>query len=163
MAEAVEHSMQYFNDQDLQSVAAYLKSLPPSGKPLAPVFTLDDFARKKGALDYEVNCSACHGVNGEGISGMVPAFAGNDSMLHDPTNMITAMLNGARAPHSAERQTAAGMPSFAWKMDDAQVAGILNYVRSSWGNQASEVKTSDVATQRKQSGAVNKITSSSAQ
>ncbi|MGO8657680.1 hypothetical protein ACC771_19015, partial [Rhizobium ruizarguesonis] len=46
------------------------------------------------------------------------AFAGNGSMLNDPTNMINALLNGASAPHTADSQTAAGMPSFDWKMND---------------------------------------------
>ncbi|WP_045046833.1 c-type cytochrome, partial [Rouxiella chamberiensis] len=98
-----------------------------------------------------------HGEKGEGIAGMVPAFAGNSSMLNNPTNMITAMLNGARAPHTADRQTAAGMPSFDWKMDDQQISDILNYVRNSWGNQASEVTAQEVAALRKQTHAREKL------
>ena len=157
MAEAVEHSMQYFTDSDLHAVAAYLKSLPASGTRVPQAFAIDDARKKKAALTFEVNCSACHGVQGEGISGMVPAFAGNNSMLNNPTNMITAMLNGARAPHTASRQTAAGMPSFDWKMDDQQIADILNYVRNSWGNQANEVSAKDVAVLRKQTDARQKL------
>ncbi|WAT02567.1 c-type cytochrome [Rouxiella chamberiensis] len=157
MAEAVEHSMQYFTDSDLQAVAAYLKSLPASNTPAPKALAMDDAARSKGALTFEVNCSACHGEKGEGIAGMVPAFAGNSSMLNNPTNMITAMLNGARAPHTADRQTAAGMPSFDWKMDDQQISDILNYVRNSWGNQASEVTAQEVAALRKQTHAREKL------
>ena len=159
MAEAVEHSLQYLTDRDVQAVAAYLKTVPASNKPGLAAFVPDAAGQSKGRLTYEVNCSACHGTKGEGIDGMVPAFAGNGSMLNDPTNMINAMLNGARAPHTGERQTAAGMPAFDWKMDDQQIADILNYVRSSWGNQAGEIKAEEVAKERKYTQAREKITS----
>lgn len=158
MAEAVEHSMQYFSDEDLHAVSAYLKSLPASNSPQAKPLVMDEAAKKQGALAFEVNCSSCHGVQGEGINGMVPAFAGNHSMLNNPTNLITAVLVGTRAPHTAERQTAAGMPSFAWKMDDEQVANVLNYVRNSWGNQAGEITAKDVLELRQKTGAGEKIT-----
>ncbi|WP_337065237.1 cytochrome c [Rouxiella badensis] len=161
MAEAVEHSTQYFSDRDAQAVAAYLKMLPSSRKPAPQAFAMDAASKEHGALTYEVNCSACHGVKGEGITGMVPAFAGNNAMQNDPTNMINAMLNGARAPHTEERQTAAGMPSFAWKMNDRQIAEILTYVRNSWGNQGSEVTADQVSHMRKLTGAADKLSTTS--
>jgi mono/diheme cytochrome c family protein len=84
-----------------------------------------------------VNCSACHGLKGEGIKGMIPAFAGNRAILaEDATNLIHAMLRGARAVHTDAKPTAAGMPAFDWKMNDTQIAGVLNYVRNTWGNHA---------------------------
>ncbi|NIF21849.1 cytochrome c [Candidatus Pantoea multigeneris] len=157
MAEAVEHSTQYFNKDDLQAIATYLRSLPPSTTPAQPAFKMDAAREKAAALSYEVNCSACHGLQGEGITGMVPAFAGNRAMQNDPTNMIHAMLMGARAPHTEERQTAAGMPSFAWKMNDQQIADVLNYVRNGWNNQAVEVKAEDVAKMRQAVDAKQKL------
>lgn len=158
MAEAVEHSMQYFNNDDLQAIAVYLKQLPASTTSAPAGFAMDPQRKSRAALSYEVNCTACHGVNGEGIKGMVPAFAANQSMLNDPTNMITAMLNGTRAASTAERPTAAGMPAFDWKLDDQQMADVLNYVRNSWGNQANEVTPQQVAEMRKQTGSAQQLT-----
>jgi mono/diheme cytochrome c family protein len=157
MAEAVEHSTQYFNDQDLHAIATYLRSLPASATPQPTGFVMEQARHDQAALRYEVDCSACHGLAGEGIHGMVPAFAGNTAMLNDPTNMIHALLDGARAPHTEDRPTAAGMPAFAWKLNDQQMADVLNYVRNSWGNQAAEVKASDVATLRQTTGAGDKL------
>jgi mono/diheme cytochrome c family protein len=37
------------------------------------------------------------------------------------------------------------MPSFAWKLNDRQLADLLTYVRNSWGNQAGAVSEKDVA------------------
>lgn len=157
MAEAVEHSTQYFNDQDLKAIATYLRSLPasPTAKPTA--FVMDKTKHDQAALRYEVDCSACHGLSGEGITGMVPAFAGNTAMQNDPTNMIHALLDGARAPHTEGRPTSAGMPAFSWKLNDQEMADVLNYVRNSWGNEAAEVKASDVATLRKATDAGDKL------
>ncbi len=77
MAEAVEHSFQYLTDTDLHAIGTYIKSLPASpGGGAAPLAAESD-AMKRGALRYEVNCSACHGVRGEAMGNMTPAFAGN--------------------------------------------------------------------------------------
>ncbi|TWF47441.1 c-type cytochrome [Neorhizobium alkalisoli] len=145
MAEAVEHSTQYFSKADALAVGTYLKSLPASATQPGPVQPVDTPAMQKVALAYEVNCSACHGLGGEGIEGMVPAFKANHGLLSsDATNMIHAMLQGARAAHTHDRQTAAGMPAFDWKMDDRQIADLLTFVRNSWGNTATPVAASDV-------------------
>ncbi|MET3076390.1 cytochrome c [Pantoea leporis] len=157
MAEAVEHSTQYFNDRDLHAIATYLRSLPASSTPQDAGFVMDKTRHDRAALRYEVDCSACHGLSGEGITGMVPAFAGNGAMQNDPTNMIHALLDGARAPHTAGRPTSAGMPAFSWKLNDQEMADVLNYVRNSWGNQATEVKASQVADLRKATGAGAKL------
>ncbi|MFP8965039.1 c-type cytochrome [Pokkaliibacter sp. CJK22405] len=149
MAEAVENSTQYFNEKDRRAVAVYLKSVAASDGVKPQGMTLSQQDKDKGALMYEVNCSACHGLNGEGIKDMVPAFAGNKGIqANNANNLIHAMLEGNRAPHTEAAQTAAGMPSFAWKMDDKQVALILNYVRNSWGNGAQQISADDVASMR---------------
>ncbi|PPC75566.1 alcohol dehydrogenase [Pokkaliibacter plantistimulans] len=149
MAEAVEHSTQYFSEADRRAVATYLKTVAASAGVRREPMPLSDADISRAALSYEVNCSACHGLKGEGIEGMIPAFAGNRSIQSDDaTNLIHAMLKGTRAAHTETAQTAAGMPSFAWKMNDQQVALILNYVRNNWGNGAKPVTATEVAALR---------------
>lgn len=158
MAEAVEHSFQYYTTDDLQAIGTYLKSIAPSTAQKGAPMALEPQVVKSAALSYEVNCSACHGLEGEGIKGMVPAFAGNQRMqVDDAANLVNAMLVGARAPHTETRQTAAGMPSFAWKMNDREIADILNYMRNSWGNTATAVTQQEVAAMRTALGAREKL------
>ncbi|HEY2145202.1 MAG TPA: hypothetical protein VGH12_03970, partial [Steroidobacteraceae bacterium] len=38
-----------------------------------------------------------------------------------------------------------GMPGFAWRLSNAEVAQLLTFIRSGWGNQASRVSERDVA------------------
>lgn len=148
MAEAVEHSFQYLTDDDLTAIATYVKSVPGSGAKRATPVPADTPAMTWAAQAYEVNCSACHGLKGEGIKGGVPGFAEDPGIMADPTNMIHVMLTGARAAHTHTVQTAAGMPSFAWKLSDQRIADLLTYIRNSWGNSGTAVDPADVAAMR---------------
>lgn len=160
MAEAVEHSFQYLSDDDLNAISTYVLSLPASDNVADAGVKLGEQMVEHQDLKYEVNCAACHGVKGEGIKGMVPALAGNRRITdNDPTNLIHVMLKGTRAAHTETLQTAAGMPSYAWKMDDRQIADLLTYVRNAWGNKGSNVSMSQVANMRKVLGARSKVSS----
>jgi len=41
------------------------------------------------------------------------------------------------------------MPAYANEMEDAELAALVNYLRSSWGNRAPPVTPADVARQRR--------------
>jgi mono/diheme cytochrome c family protein len=40
------------------------------------------------------------------------------------------------------------MPAFGWRLNDAQVAAVLTYIRNNWGNAASPVAAATIASQR---------------
>jgi len=83
------------------------------------------------------NCSACHQANGKGVKGAFPALAGSPFVQGDPKIVTTTVLNGR-----------AGMPAFKDDLTDADLAAILTYVRSSWGNKAPAIKPADVLAAR---------------
>lgn len=91
------------------------------------------------------NCSACHQPTGKGVKGAFPALAGSPFVQGDPKIVTTTVLNGR-----------AGMPAFKDDLSDADLAAILTYVRSSWGNKASAIKPADVAAARNASKAAAK-------
>ena len=37
------------------------------------------------------------------------------------------------------------MPAFDWKLDDAEVADLVNYIRNAWGNHASPTSADAVS------------------
>ncbi|BFO09788.1 hypothetical protein GGER_22980 [Serratia rubidaea] len=41
------------------------------------------------------------------------------------------------------------MPPFGWRLNDQQVADVVNFIRTSWGNKADAVSAADVAAVRK--------------
>jgi mono/diheme cytochrome c family protein len=151
MAEAVENSTQHLSDADLAAIATYLKTVPGSTGTAPPALAASDARMTRGAHLYEINCSACHNVQGQGIDGMVTAFAGNPAIQsHGQGSLIQTVLKGGRAAITDGNPTGAGMPSFAWKLSDADIADVLTYVRNSWGNAAAPVDASEVQTARKE-------------
>lgn len=84
------------------------------------------------------NCSACHQPTGKGIKGAFPPLAGSPLVQGDPTVLTTTVLNGR-----------AGMPAFKDDLSDADLAAILTYVRSSWGNKGAPLTPADIAKIRK--------------
>ena len=66
----------------------------------------------------------------------------------DPTTLVRVVLQGTRAVSTPNMPTAPAMPAFDWRLNDAQVAAVLTYIRNSWGNAASPVPVKAAAKQR---------------
>ncbi|TDV67794.1 cytochrome c [Pseudomonas sp. LP_7_YM] len=157
MGDVVTHSTQHLNEADLQAVAVYLKTLPASERQVSS-FKADPTTAKalaagqegsRGAELYVDNCSACHRTNGQGYERVFPKIAGNSSVLsEDPVSMIRLVLAGSKLPSTATAPSELGMPGFAWRMSDEEVAQLLTFIRSSWGNQAPAVNAGQVAKMR---------------
>jgi mono/diheme cytochrome c family protein len=96
--------------------------------------------RKTGAKLYEQHCASCHGDEGEGAPGAYPALAGNRAVtMAVPANLVRAVLSGGYLPATAGNPRPYGMPPFAHVLDDAAIAAVVSFIRSSWGNQAGPV------------------------
>jgi mono/diheme cytochrome c family protein len=153
MSDVVVHSTQYLTDADLNAIAAYLKTLAPapggSSKFVANPATAAALAKGKeanrGAEVYDDNCAACHRTDGEGSPKVLPKMAGNPTVLaDDPDSLIRLVLAGSTLPGTTAAPSALGMPGFAWRLSNEEVAQLLTFVRSSWGNQASTVAAGQV-------------------
>ncbi|MCJ2181270.1 cytochrome c [Novosphingobium sp. 1949] len=154
MAEAVEESTQRMTDAERQAIAGYLKSLPAHTTATQQPLAASDPAMVRGKVIFEASCSACHTATGQGIAGMATHLADNSAVRSDdPASLIHVVLDGARAARTQANPTGAGMPSYAWKLDDADVAAVLTYVRNSWGNAARPITSGDVADARRSLGA----------
>jgi mono/diheme cytochrome c family protein len=154
MAEVVRQSTQHMSDNDLRSMAVFLKSLPPTlhdaalptvaRGPKANAVASSATARAGAAL-YENHCAQCHGDSGQGVAGAYPALAGNRAVTMASTdNLVQIILNGGYAPATAGNPRPFGMPPFMLVLSDTEVASLLTFLRSAWGNQASQVTSFDV-------------------
>jgi mono/diheme cytochrome c family protein len=153
MGDVVVHSTQHLNNADLHAVAAYLKSLPPTKEQVSS-FEADPATAKalaagqegsRGAELYVDNCAACHRTNGQGDDRVFPKIAGNSSVLaQDPVSMIRLVLAGSKLPATQTAPSELGMPGFAWRLSDEEVAQLLTFIRSSWGNRAPAVGAAQV-------------------
>ena len=88
---------------------------------------------------YELNCAACHGVDGEGqpdwklpdANGVYPSpphTADGHTWHHADPLLLDIIANGGTPPKSA-------MPGFAGQLDEAEMAAILAYIKTFWGKE----------------------------
>ena len=144
MAEVALHSTQHLQPEDLQAMAVYLQSLPPAA-PAAAGRPPSAAQRAQGETLYETHCADCHGAQGQGVPGAYVPLAGNPGLLQDPpANPVQVVLGGAFAASTAGNPRPFGMPPFATELSDEEVAAVLSYARTAWGNQAGAVQALDV-------------------
>ena len=139
MGEEITLSSSQMTDADLAAIAAYLKDLPGQASSSTPV-SASDPTMAAGEAIYADSYSACHGWDGKGVPYLFPSLAGSPNVRSaDPTSLIRIVLEGARSIATAGEPTGPGMPSFAWKLSDDQVASVLTYIRNSWGSSSAAV------------------------
>ena len=97
--------------------------------------------QKGGAAIYATVCAGCHMPEGQGATGdgFYPKLADNQRLAAGAYPM-TVVIPGLH-----------GMPSFANRLDDEQVAAVVNYIRTHFGNDYSDaIAPAQVAELRKQ-------------
>jgi mono/diheme cytochrome c family protein len=143
MAEVTYNSLQYLSDDDVRAMAVYLKSLgqgspPEAGASLPPAES--SLLVGLGKRVYDSQCASCHGEDGRGFPPAYPPLAGNQSIqMQSAVNPIRMVLNGGYPPGTEDNPMPYGMPPFAQSMSDDEVAAVVTYIRSAWGNRGSAV------------------------
>lgn len=134
----------------LKYLTAYLGQNPP------PEASATEAVAADGKTVWKENCAACHGADGRGQPGYFPQLTGNPDLFKDRAFPVLVVLNGISGPISVKGQSYNGsMPAFD-HLSDAEIAAVVNYVRSAWENKpkASQIKPVTpqmVADQRKHS------------
>ena len=95
--------------------------------------------KSNGEKVYTANCAACHQPTGKGMPPAFPALAGSKTATGPKAAHIETVLKGR--PGTA-------MVSFA-RLSDAEIASVITYERTSWGNNAGEVQPAEIAAARK--------------
>lgn len=93
-------------------------------------------------------CAACHGEQGQGIDGLAPPLAGASWVTGPPEWLGRIVLQGLNGPLEVKGKSWNGvMPPHAHieALDDATLAGLMTYLRRSWGNKADPVAAASVA------------------
>jgi mono/diheme cytochrome c family protein len=94
--------------------------------------------RVVGKALFSANCITCHQANGEGSPGQYPPLAGSEVEIGDATNQLIAIvLKGLQGPVEIKgKPFNNSMQAWEGQYTDQQLAAILTYVRSDWGNNA---------------------------
>jgi mono/diheme cytochrome c family protein/glucose/arabinose dehydrogenase len=121
---------------------------PPVIKPLNPAETAL-FETGKGV--YNTLCVGCHQPSGAGMDGLAPALVDSEWVLGNPELLPRILLHGLAGPITVGKQSwNLEMPPLGAALSDAQIAGVLTYIRREWEHGASPISTELVAKIRAQ-------------
>ena len=99
---------------------------------------------------FTAHCVSCHQQSGEGVPGQYPPLVGSRWVLENPQRIKRILLQGLDGAVTVRGQNFNGnMPAFGTKMRDAHIAGVLTYIRASWGNAAEPISPESVNATRK--------------
>ena len=97
---------------------------------------------------FGAKCAACHQASGLGVAGVFPPLAGAEWVLGSEKVLISLLLHGVQGEIVVKGNTYKGvMPAFGTLSDD-EIAAVLSYIRSDWGNQAAPITPAAVKAQR---------------
>jgi mono/diheme cytochrome c family protein len=101
-----------------------------------------------GGAIFAARCVACHQSTGLGIPGVFPPLAGSEWVLGSDKILVLIPLHGITGAVQVKGANYVGaMPVFN-SLSDAEIAAVLTYVRSQWGNSAAPVSAATVAAAR---------------
>lgn len=102
-----------------------------------------------GESIYQKHCAACHRADGSG-SEAVPTLAKTDWVTGDKIRLIYLVFNGLSDKIKVNGKEYEGeMPGFGVILKDEEMAAVLNYIRTHFGNKASLVSVAEVGEERR--------------
>ncbi|MGY4282183.1 mono/diheme cytochrome c family protein [Bradyrhizobium sp. LM2.7] len=157
MGEAVDHSLSQFAPEDIRSIVAYLRSVPPVPSPdlpadMAPVAPASHkdgaTADARGKKVFAGACVSCHGWSGASPVSPMATLTGTWA-VNDPAaiNVAQIVLSGTKR-HTPDG--ALSMPAFGNAYTDDEIAAVANYVTARFGTKGSTLTAKDVAGLREQ-------------
>ncbi len=104
-----------------------------------------------GKATYAI-CSACHQATGLGIPNAFPPLAGSEWVNGPAENLIRIQLRGLKGEITVKGQKFNSIMPANANLSDEQIASVLTYVRSNFGNKASAVTPEMVKALRSEVG-----------
>ncbi len=123
--------------------AAYLKKVAASG----PVVV------SPGQAIYEGLCLNCHQAAGQGLAGVYPPLAKSEWVAGDAQVLIRITMHGLAGPTKVQGKDYGLVPMPPMGLDDQQLADVLTYVRSAFGNKSHAIKVDEVKAVREETRA----------
>ncbi|PTX63095.1 glucose/arabinose dehydrogenase [Kordia periserrulae] len=98
---------------------------------------------KRGEAVYNNYCAQCHLGSGEGVAKVYPPLAGSDWLTEKEIESIRSVKYGLRGEIKVNGVTYRGIMS-PLGLNDKQVADVMNYTSTTWGNETENFYTEEV-------------------
>ena len=106
---------------------------------------------RTGEQVYTSVCLSCHQATGQGLTGVYPPLAGSEWPVKEPSIPIRIVLHGLMGEiEVAGNKYNNVMSPQGMLLNDQEIANVLNYVRSSWGNKADVEITADMVQEQRE-------------
>lgn len=105
-------------------------------------------AAHPGKAVYDKYCLVCHQADGSGVPGMYPPLTPNE-WIADKDKMIYVALNGQSGEIDVNGETYNNLMPPHDYLSDQELADVISYVRSNFGNDLEAVTKEEVAAARK--------------
>ena len=106
--------------------------------------------RSAGEMVFATNCTGCHGATGGGQPGVFPSLQANPYVSGDAKRVIHTVKFGLTGKIVAKGVKYDGqMPAWTGTLTDLQIANVISYIRTSWGNKGSAVTAAQVSAVKK--------------
>ena len=104
----------------------------------------------EGKKQYGMICAACHGDDGMGKPGQAPPLAGSEWVNSTSFKRVEEIPQlGLTGPiHVGGQEWNLQMAPMGAALSDSDLAAVLTYIRSSWGNKGGPVGDSDIKAMR---------------
>jgi len=139
-------------NEEVFSPGTHLQQLLAKTAPMPEGTVLSkDELMTRGQQVFSTVCFACHQSNGQGLPNTFPPLAGSDFLMADKDRSIRIVLQGLKGDVTVNGNKFHGeMPKPP--LSDDQIAGVLTYVRNSFGNSGEPVTLADVLRVRHELG-----------
>lgn len=98
-----------------------------------------------GEQIYNARCMSCHQANGQGVGKSFPPLVDTEWVTGDKGRLIRVLLDGLSGAIEVNGTNYSGtMPPWRSALDDEEIAEVATYIRTSWGNDASEITADEV-------------------
>ncbi len=116
---------------------------------LLAVPTLVSAQKAKTGPEVYATCTACHQATGAGLPGAFPPLAGSEWVTGKPEVPIAIVLHGMQGEITVKgAKYNSMMTPWGTTFNDQEIANVVTYIRSQWGNKAPAVSAAQVAVVR---------------
>lgn len=139
----VHNSTSQLTPKDISAVATFLLG---DQAPAPKVVDVKADALQGTGYDSYLNmCSGCHNLDGSGKPNVSVPLVGNSTVMNpDSRNLIVSILDGLPWQSFPNDERFQSMPAFATELSDDEVATLVNFLRTAWGDLSGDVTVEDV-------------------
>ena len=130
-------------EQSTEQTPAPQSMVQPEQEEAAPVV-----ANEAGKKVYDQYCLVCHQTDGNGVPNAFPPLAGTEYVNGDTERLIGIVLNGLQGEIEVNGQIYNGVMVPHNFLSDQEIADVLTFVRSNFGNDSPAITPDQVATVR---------------